>query len=162
MVQRRLSPSGLYLLAFVAWQVCAIPLYHAEWKGSQIAARLYHTKDQDRRAYADGPVYLVLQTALELVPPESRVVFVNPATEAEGAYYEGKVKYYLWPRRLGFVTVEQAADVRSISNVDAILLFDPRNVPADLVASLDALPSMKKVFEMLRGRTYQAVYLKRH
>jgi hypothetical protein len=150
----------IYPIFFVAWQVCAIPLYRAEWKGTGLAADLLFKSADDRRAYADGPIYFILQVAQELVPPDHSIIFVNPDTQARGEYYEGKVKYYLWPRRLVFVKPSDPFEPRTVSNVDAVVLFDSRGVPAGPVAVLDRLPFFTKAFESSRGPTYQALYLR--
>jgi hypothetical protein len=159
-MNRRSPRVWIYPVFFVAWQICAIPLYQAEWKGARLAADLLFKSADDRRAYADGPIYLVLKVAQELVPAEHSVMFVNPATEAQGEYYEGKVKYYLWPRRIVFVKLGDAFDFQMVSNLDAIVLFDPRGVPAGPVAVLDRLSFFTKAFESSAGRTYQAIYLR--
>ena len=73
-----------YFLVFVAWQICAIPLYRAEWKGIGIATGLLSASADERRAYSDGPIYPILKAAQELVPASHRVLFVNPATIGKG------------------------------------------------------------------------------
>lgn len=156
------SRTWLYLAWFAAWQICAIPLYRAEWKGSVIAAGLYRASEDDRRLYADGPVYSVLDAAQRLVPVDGSVLFITPSIDPEGWLFEGKFKYYLWPRRLFLLPAAHLRRERAIPDADAVVLFDPRRQPADLVALLDGLPTLTKVHDLSQGQTYQAIYLKGH
>jgi hypothetical protein len=156
------SRTWLYLAWFAAWQICAIPLYRAEWKGSVIAAGLYRASEEDRRFYADGPVYSVLHTAQQFVPIGGSALFITPTIDPEGWYLEGKFKYYMWPRRLLLVPAARLRQERTMPDTDGIVLFDPRGQLADVVAFLDGLPTLTKVHELSLGRTYQAIYLKRH
>jgi hypothetical protein len=163
-----------YFLVFVAWQICAIPLYRAEWKGIGIARGLLHASADERRAYSDGPIYPILKAAQELVPANHRVLFINPAIDAQRNYYWHKVNYYLWPRRVVFVKPSDVLDPQTVSEADAILLFDALGAPTESVAFLDGLPSFTKAFESSlersnptvygfepsHGRSYQAIYLR--
>jgi hypothetical protein len=157
------SRTWLYLAWFAAWQICAIPLYRAEWKGSVIAAGLYRASEDDRRFYADGRIYSVLQAAQHYVPVGGSALFITPTIDPEGWYYEGKFKYYMWPRRLLLLPAAHLRQERTMPDADAIVLFDPRRRQlADLVAFLDGLPTLTKVHELSQGQTYQAIYLKGH
>jgi len=156
-----MSRRWLYPACFIAWQICAVPLYRAEWAGLRTAAGLYGQSEHDRRLYADGPVYSILEAAQALVPPSGTVAFVNPAIDADGTFYEFKAKYYLWPRSVRFVTATRILEERAVPEADAILLFDPRKKPTDLITFLDGRASFTKAYELSRGRSYQAVYLQR-
>ena len=156
------SRTWLYLAWFAAWQFCAIPLYRAEWKGTVIVSSLFGASEEDRRLFADGPVYSVLNAAQHFVPVGGSALFITPTIDPEGWYYEGKFKYYMWPRRLLLLPAAHLRRERTMPDADAVVLFDPRRQMADLVAFLDRLPTLTKVHELSQGRTYQAIYLKGH
>ena len=147
-------------MCLVAWQICAIPLYRAEWKGGVVAAGLSGASEDDRKLYADGPVYPVLRAAQQFVPVGGSALFITPTIDPEGWYYEGKFKYYMWPRRLVLLSAAQLRQNQALPDTDAIVLFDQRQQPADLVAFFDRLPTFTKVYELSQGHTYQAIYLK--
>jgi hypothetical protein len=146
----------IYVVFFAAWQLFAFPLYRAEWNGVRLAGHLWHTTADNRKAYADGPIYPVLKEAQVLVPPGARVLFVNQ-DPVPGDYYWKKAKYYLWPRRVEFATAASLS-VSLAARFDAIIVFDAEGMPAEALLLLNQVPTLTKAFESHRDRSGPAVY----
>jgi hypothetical protein len=158
--RNRRSRRWIFPILFLAWQAAAVPLYRAEWVGARTAARLWAGTADQQRIYADGPIYIAASAAERLTSPTSSVVFLNPASGAQGEFYDGKIKYYLWPRRITSVAVGQTQNLLALSTADAVVVFEPGSIPTARIEQLDRLGFFTKRFESAANRSYQAVYVR--
>ena len=112
--------------ALVIWLVGALTLFEAEIAAVGIIPEFLKAGSSERKAIAGGPVYKFSLSAETLIPVEATVHLFTPPDESD--YYGGKLRYYLYPRKV-LVSRPEAPDTSGVSEGDYIILYLPEKFP---------------------------------
>ena len=122
--------SNLLLLLLPLFLFGALALLRAEWRGVKIAWLLNSGK-VDVEASTLKPVDRLALKTEELLPKDARAFFFNPfpSNGPKGGFYEMRLRYQLYPRKLVVIDPGQEFDFKSIQRGDFVLFINPAEEP---------------------------------
>lgn len=143
-----------YSMLFFLWIFFSFPLLKAEWLSLKQLPSLWNQSTLEKKFSTDGPVFLLAHMAQQVTPPESSVALITSDTGVAKQYDEGKLYFYLWPRKI-LIPEYQAIDKNpELEEVDFFLFFSSRNPTAWEQAFLGKMPFLKKKFEYHKNGHY--------
>jgi len=122
--------SKLLLLLLPLFLFGALALLRAEWRGINVAWLLNSGK-VDVEASTLKPVDRLALKAEELLPKDAKAFFFNPfpSNGPKGGFYEMRLRYQLYPRKLAVIDPGKEFDFRSIQKGDYVLFINPAEEP---------------------------------
>lgn len=120
--------SKLLLLLLPLFLFGALALLRAERRGISVAWLLNSGK-VDVEAYTLMDRFAL--KAEELLPKDARAFFFNPfpSNGPKGGFYEMRLRYQLYPRKLAVIDPGKEFDFRSIQKGDYVLFINPAEEP---------------------------------
>ncbi|MBI5643048.1 MAG: hypothetical protein HY954_06205 [Deltaproteobacteria bacterium] len=102
---KKLSAFIPALLIFL-WVIGAAGVFKAEFFSFRLIPGLLNMSSEERASFAGGPAYSLFSKAVSTIPQDKKVYFLIPAGQKNG-YLPGKARYYLYPRKVAAVTLEE-------------------------------------------------------
>ena len=149
--------SFLHMVVILAWCLFSFSLLKGEWISLQQAPKRWQQSINDKKFASDGPIYLLSYFAREIIPSDATLVFVSSASGGAKEYYEFKLNYYLWPRRIMIVTPQGVAGNSEFKKADYVLFFSSPRTPLIDDKELEESGAFKKLFEYRQNGHY-AIY----
>jgi hypothetical protein len=150
-----------YVFIAAAWFLTSLPLLQRECLCLQQLEKFSEQAVTDQKYAIDGPIYILALAAKEAVPSEASIAFVNAATGSNREYYEKKLLYYLWPRKIRSVDPRETGANESWMDSNYYLVFASNREELDALGAvnekLDHVVSLKKIFDY-RVHGYFAIY----
>lgn len=153
------KPTFVYAVLALLGAGGGFTLYKGQWQSVREIPFLARMSGDDKKWTTDGPIYVLAKVSAQMAAPDEQVLFFNPASGPQGEYYEGKLKYYLFPRRLTSVGPDQSLPLLDLSQAGVALVFEPRGREQAVARQiLEKLPFWEKIFEFERDFGYQAIF----
>ncbi|HBG47328.1 MAG TPA: hypothetical protein DDW94_10125 [Deltaproteobacteria bacterium] len=139
--------SKLLVLLLPVWIGGSIALFRAEWEGVRFAY-LLQTEPAVRDAATVKPIDRFAIKAEELIPRGSKVFFFNPfpPRSSRGGFYEMRIKYQLYQRKLALVSFDREFDPAAIKNGDYLLFITPTDTPNTLESDFRERLPLKELY----------------
>ncbi len=148
-----LLPVFLILL----WAAGTRGYFRAEAAGLKKVPELLDLDYGQRKFSYDGPIQILADRAVRIIPEKSVIYLYNPAIDEQAAsYFYLKTRYALYPRKV--VDEQKKFDVGAMINSDYVMFYIPADTGPAEVPALDRLPFLDKVFAYGDREGYMAIY----
>jgi len=140
----------------ILWLAGAYSLFAAEYTTVKLIPELAGLGPDQKAYIVSGPEYELTQRAIALVPAQSAIYLLLEPDVAAAGYTTGKVRYYLYPRRI--ITAESAAGLSGIRVNDYVMFYMPSIFPHLDITPMHAALWLETVYDSTDDRGHQAIY----
>ncbi len=153
LVAEFLLPAFLILL----WAAGSRGYFSAEVAGIRKIPSLLSLNYNERKYSYDGPIQILSEKALQIIPEKSVIYFYNPAISGVAAsYFYVKARYALYPRNV--VDEQRKFDTAAMIKSDYVMFYIPANTGVAEAPALERLPFLEKVFAYDDSEGFMAIY----
>lgn len=151
--------SKLLLLLLPLFLLGAMHLLKAEREGVRIAWLLDSGK-VDVEASTLKPVDRLALKAEGLTPKDARIFFFNPfpSNGPKGGFYEMRLRYQLYPRRLVVIDPGQEFDFNSIQRDDYVLFINPAEEPYSMERDMRSAFGLEELYSRTDDSGVSSLY----
>lgn len=148
-----LLPAFLILL----WAAGSRGYFRAEAAGLKKVPELLDLDYNQRKFSYDGPIQILADKAIRIIPEKSVIYFYNPAVDDQAAsYFYLKTRYALYPRNV--IDEQKKFDIGAMINSDYVMFYVPGDTGAAETPAMERLPFLDKVFAYGDSSGYMAIY----